>query len=306
MSSNNLRIIYDNQVDVSTTTVTGSSTASGLVGVSNLKSDTKSLVWRTATTGISNTAKGNLIISLPSQTLTGVIIPFCNLSSVATIRIRGYTGTTPTHTGTTAAPTINTTGATTVFDTGDILACPYQQLGLWNWGVSPLGVNSYSYGGGTYARVWLPSTAIGVAVTSLSIEIVDTSNSSQYIEAARLIIGRHWSPRFNTSFGLSNTIKDLSAHVRSESGNLLTNRSTSYNSISFDLKWMDSSDRLEMMRILKGNGLSKPLFISLFPDNTTDWAKEQTHQIYGKLSQLPGVTHPVYEMYSSTIDIEEI
>jgi hypothetical protein len=245
-------------------------------------------------------------VSFPSQTLTGIIIPFCNLSSVATIRVRGYTGTTPTHTGTTAVPTISTTGATTVFDTGAINACPYQQLGLWNWGSVPLGVNSYSYGGGTYARVWLPSTAVGLAVTSLSIEIEDTSNSAQYIEASRLIIGRHWSPKFNTSFGLSNTIKDLSSHVRSESGNLVTVRNTSYNSLSFDLQWLDASDRLEMMRILKGNGLSKPLFISLFPDNSTDWAKEQTHQIYGKLSQLPGVTHPIYEMYSSTIDIEEI
>lgn len=304
MASNNLRVIYDNLVDASTTTITVSSTASAQVTAANMKLDAKSLVWRSGVTGTTDTAKGNIIVTFPQQVVGGVILPFCNLSSVATIRVRGYTGIAPTHGGTLAAPTI-TPGTTTVFDTGTVMACPYQPLGLWNWGAYPLGVNSYSYGGGTYGRVWVPEQS-QQAVSSLSIEIVDTANSSQYVEVSRLVIGYYWSPKYNTSFGLGNSIKDTSTHLRSESGNLITNRGTSYNTMNFDLKWMTPSDRLDLMRILKGNGLSKPLFISLFPDNSEDWAKEQTHQIYGKLSQLPGISHPVYEMYSSSIDFEEI
>lgn len=309
MAANNLRIIYQNVVDVSTTTITASSTATASTSASNMKLDSKSLIWRSGsvTTGVVNglyTAKANLVVSLASSNIGGVILPFCNLSSAATIRVRGYTGTAPTLGGTVNSPTTAATG-TLRFDSGVVNACPYQVLGLWNWGSLPLGVNSYSYGGGTYGRVWIPLAA-QAACTSLLIEIVDTQNQSPYIEASRLVIGSYWYPKYNTSYGLSSSTKDLSAHTRTESGDLVTNRGISYRSMNFDLKWLTASDRLEFTRILRGNGLPRPLVISLFPDNSEDWDKEQAHQIYGKLSQLPDLVHPMFEIYSTTVDIEEI
>ncbi|NDB57216.1 hypothetical protein EB001_02015 [bacterium] len=310
MAANNLRIIYQNIVDLSTSTITASSTAvAGNTPVSNMKLDSKSLVWRSSsvTTAAVNglyTAKANLVVTMASTNIGGVILPFCNLSSAATIRVRGYTGTAPTLGGTVDSPTTAATG-TLRFDSGVVMACPYQVLGLWNWGTLPLGVNSYSYGGGTYGRVWIP-LASQAACTSLLIEIVDSQNQSPYIEASRLVIGSYWYPKYNTSFGLSSTTKDLSAHTRTESGDLVTNRGISYRSMNFDLKYLVPSDRLEFTRILRGNGLPRPLVISLFPDNTEDWDKEQAHQIYGKLSQLPDLVHPMFEIYSTTVDIEEI
>ena len=53
------------------------------------------------------------------------------------MRIYGYTGTPPTHTGTVDSPTISTTGATQVFDSGDVLCNPYQNIGYSNWGTEP-------------------------------------------------------------------------------------------------------------------------------------------------------------------------
>jgi hypothetical protein len=308
MAANNLRIIYQNAVDATTATITASSEASASTPVSNLKLDPKSQVWRSGstTTAISNgvyTAKANLVVVFAAlTTVGGVVLPFCNLSSLSTIRVRGYTGTAPVMLGTVDTPTVTTAG-TLVFDTGTILACPYQPLGLWDWGTQPLGVNSYSYGGGTYARAWVPSKP---SCTSLLIEIVDTANYSPYIEASRLIIGNYWSPKYNTSFGLSNTYRDLSSNTRSESGDLISNRGVIYNSLSFDLSYLTPSDRLEMSRILKGNGISKPLLVSLFPDNSTDYAKEQAHQVYGKLSQLSGIQHSMFDIYGTQIEIEEI
>lgn len=309
MAANNLRIIYQNIVDVSTTTITASSTASASTPATNMKLDSKSVVWRSGsvTTSPTNglyTAKANLVVSLSSSIIGGIILPFCNLSSAATIRVRGYTGTAPTLGGTTDSPTVTATG-TLVFDTGTVNACPYQVLGLWNWGSLPLGVNSYSYGGGTYGRVWVPLASQG-ACTSLAIEIVDTQNQSNYIEASRLVIGSYWSPKYNTSFGLSSTTKDLSTHKRSDSGDLVTTRGISYRSMNFDLKYLTPTDRLEFTRILRGNGLPRPLVISLFPDNNEDWEKEQAHQVYGKLAQLPDVVHPMFDIYSTNIEIEEI
>jgi len=308
MAANNLRIIYQNAVDTATTTVTGSSTASASTPVTNLKLDPKSQVWRSGsvTTAATNgvyAAKANLVVAFAASTVVGgVVLPFCNLSSVATVRVRGYTGAAPTMLGSIDTPTVTTTG-TLVFDTGTILACPYQSLGLWDWGTQPLGVNSYSYGGGTYARAWVPNKP---SCTSLLIEIVDTANYSPYIEASRLIIGNYWSPKYNTSFGLSNTYQDLSSNSRSESGDLISNRGVIYNSLSFDLSYLTPADRLEMSRILKGNGVSKPLLVSLFPDNSEDYAKEQAHQIYGKLTQLSGIQHTMFDIYGTQIEIEEV
>lgn len=295
--STNLRIIYQNLIDRAT--VTASSTA-GVTSANNLTKDTKSLIWRS---GLSTTTqvKANLVVSFPAGIVGGVMLPFCNLSSTATVRVRGYVGAAPTMAGTVDLPTVSTTG-TLVFDSNAIIAAPYQVLGMWSWGSLPLGVNSYSYGGGTYGRVWIPNQ---LSCTSLLIEISDV-NQDKYIELSRLVVGSYWSPKFNTSFGLSSSSKDMSLHSRSDSGDLITTQGFRYRSMTFDLKWLTPQDRLEFTRILKGNGLPKPLFISLFPDNLEDWDKEQTHQVYGKLSQLSDIQHPMFGIYSTTIDIEEI
>lgn len=309
MAANNLRIIYNNVVDnLADTSVVASSTASATTTSANLKKDGKTQVWRSATRSTPG-AQANLIINLgTSTTVGGVIMPFCNLNAGSTIQVIGYTGTLPTHTGTVDAPTISTTGATQVFDSGPVSCCPYQQLGSWAWGALPLGVNAYSYGGGTYARVWVTPANC----TSLVIKIIDNTGSTtgayndKYVEVSRLIIGNYWSPVYNTAYGLSTTQKDLSEHSRTESGDLVTYRGVRYNTMTFDLNWLTPSDRLSFNQIVKGNGLPKPLFISLFPDNPTDFDKEQAHQIYGKLSQLGAVSHPIFEMYSTQVEIEEI
>lgn len=283
--SNKLRIIYQNLAD--TATLTASSTASASTPATNMKLDTKSLVWRSAGT------TATIVVNLASLSIVGgVMIPFCNLSSTSTIRVQGFT-------------TANGIGTAAVSaDTGTIAACPYAPLGQWAWGSIPLGLNTYAYGGSTYARAWFIGDS-QPACLSLLITITDTSNASGYLEASRLVIGAYWSPKYNTSFGLSTSVKDLSEHIRSESGDLITNRGIRYNSMNFDLKYLDPSDRTEFSKIVKGSGLPKPLFISLFP-NDEDSGKEQLHQIYGKLSQLGGLSHPIFEMYSTTIDIEEI
>lgn len=300
MASNNLRVIYDNIVDASGVTVTASnSSSSGNTPVSNLLVESKAKVWRTDTTG-----KAILIVDFGTDKIVGgIALPFCNLSVNATIQVKGYpSSVTLTHAGTVASPTVTVTGGTSLFDTGVVNACPYQVLGMWNWGSTPLGVNIYSYGGGTYARVWLTNQT---SCRKVTIEITDTT-STGYIEASRLVIGRYWSPKYNTSYGLSSSIKDLTSNARTEAGDLVSTRSVKYNTLSFDLKYLTPSDRSEFLAIVRGNGVSKPMFISLFPNNNEDWDKEFQHQIYGKLAQLSPLQHPIFEMYSTQIEVEEI
>ena len=276
MAVNNLRVIYQNIAD--TSTITASSTA-GVTAAVNLQKDAKSLIWRaTGTSATLTVSFGGL------KTIRGVVLPFTNLTALAKITVTptGGTGTTPIT---------------------DLLACPYKQTDGWDSAYLPQGANSYAYGSGTYARAWFPTAQ---TCTGVTISISDATNTAGYIEASRLIIGDYWSPTYNTSFGLISAPKSLSSNMRTESGDLVTNRGIQYNTMSFDLTWLNPADRLVFTKILKANGINKGLFISLFPDASEDYDKEQTFQIYGKLTQVPDLTHSMYTMYASKVDLEEI
>lgn len=310
----NLRIIYQNQADLAATTITASSTQSSSTTISNLKADTKSLVWRTSPTTVGSTqVKGNLIVDLGSaKAISGVVLAFTNLnSSTATIRVRGY-NVAPAHGSTVGSdqinyPAINASVSNTVFDTDAVLCCPWNTMGISDWGTNPVGSSNYSYGGGTYARVWFNSST----VRYLSVEITDnytTSAAGRYIEVSRLIVGSYWTPKYNLAYGVSAGIKDMSEHVRTESGDLLTARGPKYQCINFNLEWLSLSDRQEMSKILIMNGISRPLLVSLFPEGASveEYERERAHQIYGKLTQLSQLTYNNPFMYSIPLDIEEV
>jgi hypothetical protein len=58
-----------------------------------------------------------------------------------------------------------------------------------------------------------------------------------------------------------------------------------------------------------GNGLPRPVLISLFPDNGTTAAQaemERTHQIYGKMMTIPGISYTMLDIYSTQFEIEEV
>lgn len=276
----NLRIVYNNFTDTSTTL-----TASGIVAgfsVANLKNDLKGIVYRSS--GKSTTI--TITWDLP-QPLDSVIVPFCNFTQNATIRVRFYTETADT------SPAV---------DSGLVAACPYSSTVPWNW-QGPINTTSmYSYAGGTTARYWHTEQ---ISCKKLVINLADSLNTSSYIELSRLIIGNYWSPVYNTKFGLQVNYTDTSTHSRTEAGNLLTDNKAIYKNITFDLEWLTPSDRISFINMLKTNGVRRPLFISIFPEST-DTEKESLYQIYGKLNTVPGLLHPMFTVYTTQVTVEEI
>lgn len=297
MALNNLRIIYQNLADTATT-ITASSAAAG-TPVTNLLKDAKGSVWRST-----STSAGLKVDLGTSQTIGGVILPFTNIPGAsATITVRGF-DTDPTLTSTTATVVAP---ATTLF-TQTTVCCPWNTLGL-----STGAPNTYAYGGGTCARVWLTAAnqLIPARYITIHFSAINTGAAvaATYIEASRLIIGRYWSPTYNTGYGMTATVRDLSTHERTESGDLVTQRGPRFNSLSFDLSWLSPTDRIQMTKLLLGNGISKPIFVSLFPDNgstATAYEMERAHQIYGKLMQTPGISYHTLDMYSSQLELEEV
>lgn len=300
MAANNLRVIYENVVDLSTTTLQVSSEASVSTPIVNLKSDIKSSVWRSGTT-----TSAIIVVNLSSARATrGLVLPFTNLTGGATIRVRVTSGTV-TLGGTVAAPTVSIAGGSTPVDTGLVSALPYM-TNYYATGVTASGTPSSFK---PYARVWFTpaqSAATATTVTKYVIEIVDVGNPDGFLEVSRMVLGPAWIPNFNTSYGLESTIKDMSTSTRSEAGDLIVQEAPSYKMLRFDLRYMDKQDRQEFNKLVRTTGQKRPVFISVFPENTTDYEEEQTYQIYGKFSQLYGVNNFIYSMYSTQIEVEEV
>jgi hypothetical protein len=273
----NLRVVYDNAADRAT--VSASSVA-GTLAAANLMTNIKSQVWRATDTS------ATLTLTWPSAEFAGcVALPFCNLGSTATMRVRGYT---------------NVGDATPAFDTGANLACPYAPLGLFGWGTEPLGCNAFAFGGGTYAVSWFEIAA----VTKLVIDLDDPASPSGYVEAARLVTGGYWSPANNADWSPKLSVQDSTVNTRNDAGDLVTDRGPQNRTLALSLSWLPPADRDQLMSILRGNGFAAPVFVSLFPQSD-DPLQEQQHQIWGKLSDLGSIVNNFLSNYTGTITLQE-
>lgn len=275
--SNHLRVVYNNAADRSS--VSASTTAGSLVA-SNLLTDYKSDVYRSIGTTTTITA------TWASAELVGMVaLPFCNLTSAATFRVKLYT---------------NVADVTPVLDTGVVTACASTPLGAWEWGSVPLGVNAYSYVGAAYGRAWFATTAI----KKLELIVEDTTNVSGYIEASRLVCGAYFTPEHNAELDASWEVIDKSSQERNEATDLITDLGSKSKKITFNLQHMTVTDRNAITNILRGNGMARPLFVSLFPEDA-DSSQEQLYQVYGKLPQQASIGIAYWNAYNTTLEIEE-
>lgn len=272
----NMRLIYNNLSSIAT--LTADTTAGSLV-VTNMQSDIKSDVWRaTITSGVITSTFTSI------QTLSAVCLAFTNMTPTATIRVQLYSDATAT---------------VQILDTGTKLACPAASVVVQGFSAAN---NIYGYGGGSYATSWFTQTA---GVRAIKITLVDTNNTLGYIEASRLIMGTYFSPVYNPDFGVTLSHMDLSKSFRTDSGDLITDIGTRYRRISLNLSVLTVADRTAFTSIVRSNGLSTPMMLSLYPENS-DNELERDHQIYGKLSAVSAMASPYYNTYSMPFDLEEI
>lgn len=273
----NLRVVYDNAADRAT--IAASSTAGTLVPA-NLQTDYKSEVWR------STALTATLTITWATAELIGMVaLAFCSLSSAATFRVRGYALETDT------TPLIDHTG----------FVAYGADFDEFMWGAEPIGVNAYSYGGGAYGVLWLPSVH---ACKKVVVDITDV-NPSNYIEASRLVCGTYWEPVYNAEYGVTVGMVDNSKHERTDAGDLRTDRGTVHKTLNFDLAVMPKEDRDALYNIMRGNGMFKPMYVSLTPESE-DEVGEQVFQIYGKLSRQGTIKWASLNQFATQISIEEL
>lgn len=267
----NLRILHQNEA-LNYTTLTTTSAATGFPNT-NMLDDLKGTVWRSAS-AVSQTIT---LTWTSGVDLSCVILPHTNLTSSTTIQCKAYTGV-----------------------GGTVLSRNVTQNAVKDTSASG-GINTFALGGGSTAVIYF--TLVN-AVTKLEIIINNTNNPQGYIEVSSLICGSYWSPTYNTSFGIEIGIVDTSEQDRTHSGNLITTANTQHKTLSFDLSFLNSTDRDYLWKILKSCGKRKSVFVSLFPEDT-EASKEALYQIYGKFSDLATLVHPMYSVYASSVQIEE-
>lgn len=271
----NMRIVYDNAV--SRAALVASSTAGALVAA-NLQVDDKSTVWRAGGTSAS------LTLTWPAaESISCVALPFCNLSPTATMRVRGYS---------------DAAGATQVFDTGVQLACPAPAVQLRGW-TAAQAASAYPYGGGALAFAWFAATS----VRRIVVDLVDSNNLQGYVEAACMVAGPHWSPKYNASQA-SLSIVDTTKLFRNDAGGQMADAGYTYRSVPVDLSLMPAADRATFVNIAR-NSRAYPILISVYP-GVSDLALERDNMIYGRRTRDSTVALQYALAYSTTIQIEEI
>lgn len=286
-----LRILYNNLVK--STTLTASSSASAALAIANVQNDTKTSIWRS---GVSGTASSTISMAFSTaQSVSCIAMPFCNFKTTKRADITLYSDTAYV-TPITAASSTNyqiVRGAT---------------LGDFTWSQNTLGVNAFSYGLIPYGS-WYTPDGLSHSVGSIKIILYDTDITAPAAEIGMLLAGQYQSPAVNfdtnPEFGLVDTTKQ----ERTDAGNIIVNRGTLSKNIAMTLSYIQGTgsglDKNMLLGIQAFNGLSKPIFASLFPEDA-DADKEQMYQIYGFMKQLNPFGQQYNDIYSTSIDITEV
>lgn len=147
-----------------------------------------------------------------------------------------------------------------------------------------------------YVSAYLDLTA---ATSSFSVSFTTSVNVS------RLLVGNYWEPKHNISYGISVGYNDSSTIERLQSGDQYVITSPRNKVMNFDLQYIADQDKYVLFDILRTNGKTVPIFVSLFPGDA-DKNLEQMYSIYGRFNTLPNMSYATYTMHSSSLQLEEI
>jgi hypothetical protein len=272
----NMRIVYDN-IASSTSQLTASTT-SGTLAVANLLTNLKSQVHRSTGTSITYTLRW-----ASNQTIGCVALPCTNLTATASMRVRLYSDTNAT---------------TLITDSGTALAVPGFNLDPKLWPTAR-NVNSFAYGGGVKSVRWFNTRPTNVR--AIVVDLVDTSNPAGYIDCSSIVVGDYWSPTYNIQNGIQFDVVDDSETTRRDSGDLVTDRSFMYDTLSFDFSLLPDNDKNTLIKIIRSVGTHDYLFVSLLPQDNSAITESES-SIYGKRSN-SSVTYQLYGYYAHQMQL---
>jgi hypothetical protein len=276
-AASNIYFVVDNRLD-DADTLAATSTAAGF-DVDNLKLEQKLKVWRSVDLSVQTIT----LTWTEPENISAVGIAFSNLTRGASVRNKLYT---------------NVADSSPVFDTGN-------QSVDYSYGPPKgfftIGLSSFAFGGGTY----FSSLFDTAQAKKLEIIISNATNPDGYIEISRIVVGKAFTPAVGASYGAAVAHDDASSSLRTDAGELVSSRGAMNKKLPFTLGMMLPNDRREFFEMLRRNGKTSPVFLSLY-ENAVNPEERQSHIIYGVIDELPSVPIQNFNIYNSTIQITEI
>lgn len=180
--------------------------------------------------------------------------------------------------------------------TGSITMTVTGQTGVTESTTSNFTGQTAGYGGGKYIAKYF---TLATSTTSFTV----TFSSS--VKVSKFVIGKYWSPKYNTGYGVQVGYDDSTTTERLQSGDLYSTPGPRHKTLQFDLQYMDETDKFQLFDIQRSIGKTKGIFVTVFPEDA-DKEREQMYSIYGKFTGLGTISYAMYSMYSSSIQLEEI
>lgn len=140
--------------------------------------------------------------------------------------------------------------------------------------------------------------------TTVSGATTFTVTFNKSVKVSRFIIGKYWSPTHNVGYGVSVGYNDATTIERLQSGDQYVVKQPKNKTIQFELQYLNETDKFQLFDILRIQGKSSPVFVSVFPQDTQQ-DKEQMYSLYGRFNTLGNIAHTTYTMYSSSLQLEE-
>ena len=280
-----LFVAYDNHADGAT--LAGGSWESTLP-LANLKKQQPTTLARTT-----NDAEASSIITsnLGSRKLINVVaLVHHNLSPGATWRVR--IGNTADY-----ATNLVDTGAVDAIDAME--AAGEQQWGEFNWGGKPTAAQL-----GEFNPITLYYNSTGVLAQYVKIDISDTSNADEYVEAGRLYVATAFTPTNGVAYGLETSFVDESRSVRSRGGQVFVDAVAKRRRFAFAFHSMDEAEAYTSANeIQRSKGLSGDVLVAIDADDTTNRMRQT---LYGRLVSLAPIAHASTTHFTTQMVVEEL
>ncbi len=184
------------------------------------------------------------------------------------------------------------------YDSGWVPACPAPAIRPRGF-TAAQAASAYAYGGGACARHWFGQ----VEASLLIVEISDPNNLQGYLEAACLVAGAAWSPKYNAS-ATSVSLLDRTELSRSAGGDQLAEPGTISRKVPVDLRAMPEADRAKFLALVR-DSRAYPILLSVFPQHP-NLALERDFTVYGRRTKDSDIAYQFAGAYSTTLEIEEI
>lgn len=180
-------------------------------------------------------------------------------------------------------------------------AAPAQGLGQLAWGVEPVGVNAATGLAAPMATAWL---AEPVLLDRLVIELDDIGNTVGYLQAARLVVGMHWSPDVGTVYGVKMRRATAGKRTDTDSGQVLSSRGARYRELVFQMPALTAAERTQMWTHIESIADDKPVLAALFP-GAANPAMDALHAIWGWWPAQQDASYDAFNRFSTDVTIRE-